>query len=313
MRIRPATVEDVPAVCAIDAAFRPDEPLDPEVEKYHWEAAEPSMVTERWILEGEHDPAGYALLEHPAWELVQERNSIALIGWMPSESEQLRGLVEFVEQRAREQGAKLLSVQCREDDLALIAILTAREFRLDTLARAWELDLRSHRDRLLDLTAASREAMTRQGIRLLPLAEHAVADPLRSLYEAWSDSRLDEPRSHELTPVTFEHFLVWVRGPDRSAGRQWIACDGDRVVGMSNLSYPPVRGNVWTNFTGTVRSHRGRGIARAVKMETLAQAIDLGVPTVRTDNDERNAPMLHINEQLGYTAIPSFADYEKDL
>jgi len=30
VRIRPATVEDVPAVCAIDAAFRPDEPIDPE-------------------------------------------------------------------------------------------------------------------------------------------------------------------------------------------------------------------------------------------------------------------------------------------
>jgi hypothetical protein len=48
-------------------------------------------------------------------------------------------------------------------------------------------------------------------------------------------------------------------------------------------------------------------------METLAQAIELGVALVRTDNDERNAPMLHINEELGYTPIPGWADYEKDL
>ena len=313
MRIRPATVEDVPAVCAIDAAFRPDEPLDPEVERYHWAAVEPSMVTERWILEAPDGPAGYGILSHPAWALAQERNCIAFIGWRPRDSEQLRGLVEFVEQRAREQGGKRLSVYCREDEMAIIAILIAREFKLDTLARAWELDLRRHRERLLDLTTASREAMTRQGIRLLPLGDHAAADPVRSLYEAWSDSRLDAPRSHEMMPVPFEQFLVWTRAPDQRPDRQWLALDGDRVVGLSNLRYPPVRGNVWTNFTGTVRSHRGRGIARAVKMETLAQAIELGVASVRTDNDERNAPMLHINEEVGYTPIPGWADYEKDL
>jgi RimJ/RimL family protein N-acetyltransferase len=62
-----------------------------------------------------------------------------------------------------------------------------------------------------------------------------------------------------------------------------------------------------------VRSHRGRGVARAVKMETLAQAIELGVGSVRTDNDQRNAAMLHINEQLGYTPLPAYAEYEKEL
>jgi RimJ/RimL family protein N-acetyltransferase len=82
---------------------------------------------------------------------------------------------------------------------------------------------------------------------------------------------------------------------------------------MSFLRFPPAGGPVWTGFTGTVASHRGRGIARAVKMETLAQAIELGVDSVRTDNDQRNVAMLHINEDLGYTPRPAFATYEKDL
>jgi GNAT superfamily N-acetyltransferase len=82
---------------------------------------------------------------------------------------------------------------------------------------------------------------------------------------------------------------------------------------MSYLAYPPVRGVVWTNYTATHPGYRGRGIARAVKLQTLAQAADLGIPEVRTDNDSENAPMLHINETLGYTTMPGYVSFVKRL
>jgi RimJ/RimL family protein N-acetyltransferase len=78
------------------------------------------------------------------------------------------------------------------------------------------------------------------------------------------------------------------------------------IVALSFLRYPH-------GFTGTVASHRRRGIARAVKMETLAQAIELDVESVRTDNDVRNVAVLHINEELGYALLPAFATYEKEF
>jgi hypothetical protein len=40
---------------------------------------------------------------------------------------------------------------------------------------------------------------------------------------------------------------------------------------------------------------------------------ELGVASVRTDNGQRNAAMLHINEEFGCTPLPAFADYEKEL
>jgi RimJ/RimL family protein N-acetyltransferase len=95
--------------------------------------------------------------------------------------------------------------------------------------------------------------------------------------------------------------------------RWWIALDRDEPVAMSYLAYPPVRGIVWTSFTGAHRAYRGRGIARAVKLQTLAQAVQLGVAEVRTDNDSTNKPMLHINETLGYERIPGYAGFEKRL
>ena len=80
---------------------------------------------------------------------------------------------------------------------------------------------------------------------------------------------------------------------------------------MSYLKFPPVRGTVWTGYTCTHPDYRGRGIARAVKLQSLAQAAQLGVPVVCTDNDAENAPMLHINEMLGYVRRPGFVEHHK--
>lgn len=55
----------------------------------------------------------------------------------------------------------------------------------------------------------------------------------------------------------------------------WVARLGEEIAGVSRLSYPPRRGAVMTDWTGTSRR-------------------------VRTDNDFRNAPILHLNESMGY-------------
>jgi GNAT superfamily N-acetyltransferase len=300
-------------VVSIDAASRPDEPLDPVIERYHWEHPEPSVTTERWIAEAEGSPIGYGIVFHPDWATMTERNCIAWVGWLPETVSILPQLVDFVEERARALGASRLQVYCQEDEAPVIDALVAAGYQLDSLAKVWELDLRGNRDRTLSMTEASRAAMAAEGIRLIPLSEHVAEDPYRDLYDAWCDARADMPRSHQMTPVSYEQYRAWHRSPDHRADRTWVALDGDRIVGFSFLKYPPAGGRVWTGFTGTVGSHRGRGIARAVKMETLAQAIELGVASVRTDNDQRNAAMLHINEELGYTPRPAFADYEKEL
>jgi hypothetical protein len=84
-------------------------------------------------------------------------------------------------------------------------------------------------------------------------------------------------------------------------------------VGISQLAYPPVRGVVATDWTGTARKVRGRGVARALKCETLMQAIALGVDRVRTDNDSANAPILYINETMGYRIRVEGIQFLKEL
>jgi hypothetical protein len=50
-------------------------------------------------------------------------------------------------------------------------------------------------------------------------------------------------------------------------------------------------------------------VARAVKCETVMQAIALGVDRIRTDNDSQNAPILHINQTMGYKRRPDMIQF----
>jgi GNAT superfamily N-acetyltransferase len=58
----------------------------------------------------------------------------------------------------------------------------------------------------------------------------------------------------------------------------------------------------FTDDTGTVAAHRGRGLARAVKLESLRRLRDdhPEVEVVTTSNAEENAVMRHLNESIGF-------------
>jgi mycothiol synthase len=61
----------------------------------------------------------------------------------------------------------------------------------------------------------------------------------------------------------------------------------------------------FTDDTGTVAAHRGKGLARAVKLESLRRlrADHPEVELVTTMNAEENAAMRHINESVGFRAV----------
>lgn len=50
----------------------------------------------------------------------------------------------------------------------------------------------------------------------------------------------------------------------------------------------------------------------ALKLETVLQAMALGVTRVRTSNDGKNAPILHVNATMGYEPIPGWIQFMKE-
>jgi GNAT superfamily N-acetyltransferase len=315
--LRPVGLEDARWVAELLTRCRPADPEDPEVLRHRWASFQLAWFHDRSAVVVGGEAVGVTMAWHAPWEVEPERVGRWNLRLVPEVTGLADDVIPQVEARLRAEGARTLSSGAREDEAWLLGALSRRRYRRDHMEREWELDLVAHRDRLLKVTAESRARMAAQGVRMVTLDR--VADQpgfWARLTTFYAETMDDEPHTTPVHAMSEAEVRAELTGPDIRGDRVWLAFggqDGQEIAGLSHLTYPPVRGHSWTGFTATGRAFRGQGIARAVKMESLGQAIELGVPAVRTDNDERNAPMLHINDTLGYVAIPSWVAYLKEI
>ncbi|WP_405116018.1 GNAT family N-acetyltransferase [Micromonospora sp. NBC_01405] len=135
-------------------------------------------------------------------------------------------------------------------------------------------------------------------VRLSPLSG---LDPYQ-VYLANRAAAVDEPGDVPRDAMSYESFRyeVWDNlGLDRDSSTAVVA-DGV-VVAFSLVKRDGDR--MWSDYTATVPEHRGRGLARLAKTTALHRAAASGVRVAYTSNDAANAPMLAINEALGYRPV----------
>jgi mycothiol synthase len=85
--------------------------------------------------------------------------------------------------------------------------------------------------------------------------------------------------------------------------RVTVAMDeAGEVAAFTDLRVSPGSALVFTDDTGTVAAHRGRGLARAVKLESLrrVRTDHPDAAVVTTMNAEENVAMRHINASVGF-------------
>ena len=307
MEFRPLGLDDAGWVSDLLTRCRPDDPVDPQVLRHRWATLQTSWWHERSLVAIGGEALGVATASHPPPGLEPERTGRWGLSLLPEATGLADEVIALLEARLRDRGARVLSSGASEDQGWLLGALGRRRYRQVGLKRQWELDLVAHRDQLLADAAERKTRMADQGVRLSTLDQARDGSGIWGrLTTFYAETEADLPHTMPFHPMTEEEVRSELGGPDTPPDRVWLAMVGDEIAGLSHLSYPPVRGHPWTSYTATARAHRGRGIARAVKAESLAQAIELGVQRVRTNNDDRNAPMLHINETLGYVALPSW-------
>lgn len=114
-----------------------------------------------------------------------------------------------------------------------------------------------------------------------------------------------DPEGMELPTATAE----MVREMEQALARRnremrlTVAMDAEgEIVSFTELRLSPGSTLSVTDDTGTVASHRGKGFARAVKLESLRRLRDdhPEITAVKTRNAEENAVMRHLNESIGF-------------
>jgi GNAT superfamily N-acetyltransferase len=303
--LRPATLDDAAFAADLYTALRPDDPEDPAVMRHWWTIEATDNVVERWIAMRDGRAVGLAFQRHAPWEKMPERYGRVAGDVLPEvrTPDRLDALFAYAEDRSRAQGTKTFTVWAWEDDRLRLDVLAARGFTEERRERFWECDLVANRDTLAKMAEESRNRMRAEGLQILTLAEDTDPEKYRKLWRMSDEAEQDVPTTVPHVATSWEVFEEWMRAPGLREDRQWIAREGDDIVGVSQLSYPPTRGHVETDWTATARKVRGRGVARALKCETVMQAIGLGVDRVRTDNDGENAPILHLNASMGYRRL----------
>lgn len=315
LTFRPATLDDAQIASDLEALRDPDDARDAAVLRQWWESQVGVEKTMRLV--GERDGVGVAFVAvgHRPWETTPTRfgwgRTLLHPGlWSATEYDHL---IEVAEDWLRAEECSTAVMRAREDFPREVAVLERRGYREVRRAKVWQLDLVQARDRLLASAEEASAKMRKQGVRLLLFSEDSDPNKMKNLYEVTVESEQDIPTTVPWRVLTFPEWKRhWFDNPGILEDRFWIAREGDAIVGMSVLEFH-VRGVAVTAYTGTSRKVRGRGIARALKYATLAQAIALGVKRVRTQNDGANAPILHLNEEIGYRLVTPVLELHRSL
>jgi ribosomal protein S18 acetylase RimI-like enzyme len=275
-----------------------DPPLAPETAKWLFERGDPERPNARIVAEvgGRIVGSGYLRGAPPLPDL--------LLNIEVDPAYRRRGI-----------GTSLLRAVDAADDRRLPTLMMIVETDAGSLAFARHHGF-AERDRqsesVLDLASFgpdrfvyARDAAVARGFAFKTMAEVDSREMRQRLFRMGDRVSQDMPTKDPIPPMTYDAFVsTWLEAPHSRPDLLVIGFDGDEPVAVSMVSvYPNGTGYNW--MTGTMPAYRGQGLGLATKVEALRRAKAAGVTEVRTDNHERNAPMLAINRRLGYQTLPA--------
>lgn len=306
---------DYAAVVAVDNACYPEYPGTVEELRHDDEARPAKHKFRRWVAELDGTIVGFA--SHYQFEGMFHPQKFGLSVCVHP-AHQRRGIGSALYEAALAGLAPYnplsLRVSIREDKERSMRFATGRGFVEDT--RTWEsrLDVPSFDPAPF---AGAEERALATGITFATIAELAARDPgyRAKLYELDVAATQDEPHPEPITKPSRAVYDSWIfDNPNYLPEGMFIALDGDRYVAMSTLKTSQASPDeLYVGFTGVLREYRGKGLALALKLKTIAFARARGVQTIKTWNASINRPMLRINEALGFVKQPAWVSLVKHL
>jgi GNAT superfamily N-acetyltransferase len=227
-----------------------------------------------------------------------------------------RMLYQDIEQSAKSNGIQRLEANIRDNRPECLSFALSCGFKERTHSLGMELDLSSFNHHTYDETITKLKS---EGFYFTSMAElDNTEEAQRKLYALNNMTGLETPGSEGMQSwLDFEDFQKKVCQSNwyKPAG-QMVVIDtttGDWAA-MSAITRFEGADYAYNLHTGVDKRYRNRKLAQSVKALALCYARqELGVNTVRTNNNQLNQPMIAVNKKMGYVPSQGLYTMEKIL
>lgn len=157
-----------------------------------------------------------------------------------------------------------------------------------------------------------RARVARDSYDLVSLAE--ALDKPYELYECFAEAGADAPSDEPWDRARYDEWRrESLERPDLTLEGSFVVVHEGKPVSLSWLEIDPETRRAANSFTGTMRAHRRRGLARLVKSATIMWAHEHGFREIVTSNDSTNAAVLALNDDLGYRPLYNEREFTRIL
>jgi GNAT superfamily N-acetyltransferase len=299
--IRSFTADDYPAWAALRTSLRPDHPLTVADLQNQDAQFAPECFLLRVVADAAGELVGVGQVNQEPWRFHPQKFHVGV--WVHPKHQRRgvgRRLYDHVVAQVASFNPIALHAGLHEDNAAGLRFAVQRGFREEMRAWSSRLNMAAFDPAPF---AGIVERVSAEGIRITTVAELQASDPecWLKLYELDRSTGADSPGPDPFTLPAYAQWEQLVRyAPNIIPEAYFVALDGNRYVGISNLARISGTSELEVGYTAVERTYRGRSIALALKIRAIEYARAHGVPAIRTDNNSTNAPMLHINTRLGF-------------
>ena len=206
-----------------------------------------------------------------------------------------------------------ITTQIYEPHQQSIHFFEKRGFKHTVTEKESSLDLTAynpaeHKDKIVRIN--------KHGFRIITYSDFRKEDK-NADYKVWEFEREVSPDMPWPDPIEIPEYDIYskqvLHHPKFNSDAWFLALYEDRIAGLNNLWKSEIPKGINNGLTGVRREYRRKGIATALKYNSLTWAKNQGYDWIRTDNADTNESMLSINIRAGFKFMPGWLIYEKML